>query len=192
MRLSKVALTTLAFLMVCTSSVAGLTGEDAIKKAFEAEDKLPGMLAEAYALVTAPSSESTSTTDDGITVNIKEHTDPETGESLKLMYDLVDKLVQMEYFDPVTRTALTTKYDENGNVASNTIITTSEDGTALMGITIAYQSGGCKTYTVIDYTASADNKVTTVVCNGEIVSQEIETEPGVITCLNTLQSEIDL
>lgn len=205
MRISKISLATFALLLACTATVSGLTSEDAIGMANEAEAMLPVMLAEKNALMsTAQPTESTETID-GITYSTVQYTDPITGKTLKQMYNSDGNLVKEDYYDPEILITLTTEYDVNGNVNSESFMTINEDGTASKSSKIVYNEDGTKTYTAIDYTQGSNNKVTTEVKAGgdinnpdDIISMTVETQPGmprpptVVTCPNTGQSEVDV
>ena len=203
MRISKVAFLSFAILIGCAATVSALTAEDAVNMAVEAEEKLPNLRAEMEAMKeTIVPTESVQTID-GIEYRVVDYLDPVTGKNLKMIYDMSGSLVRSEFSDPESGITLTTEYDESGNVVSETIMTTSEDGSVWMSTTIQYNADGTKTYIMIDYTESADNKITaTVVAGGDIrnpddiIEMTLETQPGMprppaeSTCPNTGQSEI--
>jgi YD repeat-containing protein len=203
MREIKVALASLAILIACATSVCALTAEDAVQMAVEAEEKLPDLVTEIGAMKeTIVPTESVQTID-GVEYRVVDYLDPVTGKILRMIYDDSGRLIRSDFSDPETGITLTTQYDESGNEVSQTIMTTSEDGSVWRATTIQYNADGTKTYIMIDYTESADNKITaTVVAGGDIrnpddiIEMTLETQPGMprppveSTCPNTGQSEI--
>ncbi len=203
MRISKVAFLSFAILVGCAATVCALTAEDAVNMAAEAEETLPDLLSEMEAMKeTIVPTESVQTID-GVEYRVVDYLDPVTGKIQKMIYDNSGRLVKSEFSDPVSGITLTTEYDESGNVVSETIMTTSEDGSVWMSTTIQYNADGTKTYIMIDYTESADNKITATVAAGgdirnpdDIIEMTLETQPGMprppaeSTCPNTGQSEI--
>lgn len=202
MRQLKVAFVSFAMLAWAAPALA-LTAEDAINMAVEAEGLLPDLQIEMETMMGTIEPAEGVQTIDGIEYNVVEYQDPVTGNILKMIYTTDGQLVKSELSDQNTGITLTTEYDENGNAVAQTIMTTTEDGSVWRSTTIQYNTDGTKTYTMIDYTESSDNKITALVRAGgdianrdDIISMTVETQPGMprppseSTCPNTGQSEI--
>lgn len=202
MNISKMALASLAALIACAVTAAGLTGEEAVEEAVKFEEMLSALPDQIKSLESFEPTETTETID-GIEYTIATYTDPESGKTLKKVYDPDGKLFRSEFSDPQANLALATVYDQEGNPISETMMTTDEEGNPLRSTEITHNPDGTTTYTTVDYTESEDNKVTTTVAAGgditdpqDIIEMTVETQPGLPrppdehTCPNTGQSEI--